>query len=57
MKRDDRDNYWLNIDYSILYKYTIKELYERIKNWMNLWVDRKNKYIMFLVKLKKMINE
>jgi len=51
------DNYWLTIDYSILYKYTIRELYERIKNWMNLWVDRKNKYIKFLVKLKKMINE
>lgn len=45
-------DYELDINYEKLYKFTINELYERIKNWMNLEIDKRKKYYKFILKLK-----
>lgn len=48
-------NYKHSIDIMRLYNYTIHELYERIKNWMNLPLEKKKKYYTFLLKIKNKI--
>lgn len=47
------DNYDLEINMEKLYKYTIKELYERIKNWMNLEIKKRKMYYTYIIKLKE----
>lgn len=46
------DVYNYQIDFDKLYKYTVNELYERIKNWMNLSIEKRKMYYEFLIKLK-----
>ncbi|MDD5770582.1 MAG: hypothetical protein PHE25_06430 [Candidatus Gracilibacteria bacterium] len=50
--RDFLIDYGLDINNNKLYKYTISELYERIKKGMNLSVEKKKMYYKFLIKLK-----
>jgi hypothetical protein len=46
------ENYNLDIDFRKIYKFSIYELYERIKNWMNLSIEKKKMYYKFIIKLK-----
>ena len=44
------------IDFKKLYKYSILELYQRIKEWMNLSIKKKKMYYKFILILKEKNN-
>jgi len=50
------ENYGLNVDLHKLYYYSLLELGERIKNWMNIELEKKKKYYKYMHILKKKIN-